>query len=246
MKQNIYDIPGFFKGYKQMRDNRTGLNEVLEQPAILARLPEVKGLTVLDLGCGAGDFCRRLSALGSARVVGVDISQNMLELAQKEVQPGISYINRAMEDVIFSPEIFDLVVSSLAFHYIQDLPALFQKIHSWLKPGGVLLFTMEHPIATCAQGIHHGWVKDQANNKLYWPVDCYQQEGIRESHWFVSGVIKYHRTLASVVNGLIASGFMIQVLDEPAATPEDEKVWPVLKEEQRRPPFLLIKAARSS
>jgi ubiquinone/menaquinone biosynthesis C-methylase UbiE len=244
MKQNIYDVPGFFEGYKRMRENRAGLNEVLEQPAMMALLPDVKNMAVLDLGCGAGEFCRRLSVLGASNVIGVDISTNMIELAQKDVPAGVSYQTLAMEDVVFPDHSFDLVVSSLAFHYVKDLPVLFSKIQKWLKPGGLLLFSMEHPIATCAQGIHHGWIKDAADNKLYWPLDCYHQEGLRESHWFVKGVIKYHRTFTSILNSLIEAGFTIRAIDEPVAAEADEELWPVLAEARRRPPFLLVKAVK--
>jgi ubiquinone/menaquinone biosynthesis C-methylase UbiE len=244
MKQNIYDIPGFFEGYKRMRDNRAGLNEILEHPAMLALLPEIKGMDVLDLGCGAGELCRRLSALGAHQVTGVDISNNMLQLAQKDAPPGINFQNKAMEDLEFAADTFDLVVSSLAFHYVKDLYTLLQKIQIWLKPSGILLFSTEHPIATSSQGIYRGWIKDRADNKLYWPVDLYQQEGIRESHWFVEGVIKYHRTISTIITALLNSGFTIRAVNEPVASEADEKIWPVLKEARRRPPFLIIKASK--
>jgi ubiquinone/menaquinone biosynthesis C-methylase UbiE len=244
MKQNIYDIPGFFEGYKRMRENQAGLNQILEQPAILALLPDVKGMTVIDLGCGAGELCRRISSLGAKSVTGVDISSNMLELANRDVPVNVSYLKSAMEDVRFPSESCDLVISSLAFHYVKDLPGLLRNIYTWLKPSGTLLFSMEHPIATCSQGIHHGWIKDSADKKLYWPLDCYQQEGVRESHWFVKGVIKYHNTISTILNSLIDCGFVIQAVKEPAASEEDEKIWPDLKEARRRPPFLIVKAAK--
>jgi ubiquinone/menaquinone biosynthesis C-methylase UbiE len=244
MKQNIYDIPGFFKGYKRMRENQSGLNEILEQLAMLAQLPDVNNLNILDLGCGTGELCRRIKTLGAKSVIGVDISSKMLELAKQEAMDGISFLNIAMEDLEFKAETFDLVVSSLAFHYIKDIQELFQKTHHWLKPEGILLFSIEHPISTSSQGIHHGWIKDSSGKKLYWPLDCYQQEGIRESHWFVEGVIKYHRTLSTLMNSLLNSGFTIRAVEEPVASEADEKIWPVLKEARRRPPFLIIKATR--
>jgi ubiquinone/menaquinone biosynthesis C-methylase UbiE len=244
VKQNIYDVPGFFKGYQRMRDNKGGLNEILEQLAMLSLLPDVKGSTVLDLGCGAGELCRRISDLGAKQVTGADISTKMLELAQKDVPAGITYLNQAMEELEFSPETFDLVVSSLAFHYVANLDELFAKIFRWLKVSGLLVFSTEHPIVTCSQGIHHGWIKDDSGKAVCWPVDNYSQEGKRESHWFVSGVIKYHRTIASIMNALINSGFTIKAVSEPAASDEDERLWPVLKEARRRPPFLMVKAAK--
>lgn len=244
MKQNIYDSPGFFKGYQKMRGKQSELNEILEQLTILSLLPDVKGRNVLDLGCGVGELCRRINTLGAKTVIGVDISANMLELAQKDAPAGISFQNKPMEDLDFKPETFDLVVSSLAFHYVEDLTALVQNIHRWLKVSGVLLFSTEHPIITSSQGIHHGWVKDESGNKLYWPVDCYSQEGKRESHWFVEGVIKYHRTISTILNSLINAGFTIRTVLEPVASEEDERIWPALKEARRRPPFLIVKAAK--
>jgi ubiquinone/menaquinone biosynthesis C-methylase UbiE len=244
MKQNIYDVAGFFKGYRHMRDTQSGLNEILEQFAMLSLLPDVHGLKVLDLGCGAGDFCNRLSDLGAKQVIGVDISRNMLELAQKNVSAGVTFQNKAMEDLEFDPETFDLVVSSLAFHYVADILDLFKKIHVWLKPSGILLFSTEHPIATSSQGIHHGWVKDASGHKLYWPVDSYSQEGIRRSHWFVEGVIKYHRMISTILNALIKSGFTITAVVEPVASEQDEQDWPALKEAGRRPPFLIVKVTK--
>jgi ubiquinone/menaquinone biosynthesis C-methylase UbiE len=244
VKQNIYDQPGFFKGYQRMRDTRVGFNEILEQLSMLSLLPEVREADVLDLGCGAGDLCRRIKALGARSVIGVDISLNMLELARKELTEGVSFLNSPMEDLEFRAESFDLVVSSLAFHYISDLPHLFHRIHGWLKTSGTLLFSTEHPIITCSQGIHHGWTKDQSGNKLSWPVDCYSQEGKRESHWFVEGVIKYHRTLSTLINSLVEIGFTIKKVMEPIASEVDEKDWPELKEARRRPPFLIVKALK--
>ena len=244
MKQNIYDSPGFFKGYQRMRDKSAGLNEMVEQMAMLSLLPEVKGSTVLDLGCGAGELCRRIFSLGAKQVIGVDISANMLELARKEVIPGVTFEQKAMEDIEFDPGMFDLVVSSLAFHYVADLQKMFQKIYSFLKPSGLLIFSIEHPILTCSQGIHHGWVKDPAGQRICWPVDCYSEEGKRESHWFVEGVIKYHRTSATIMNSLIDTGFTIKAVREPTATEEDERIWPELKEAGRRPPYLLVKAIK--
>jgi ubiquinone/menaquinone biosynthesis C-methylase UbiE len=244
MKQNVYDNPDFFNGYRALRENKAGLNESLEQPSMLSLLPNVRGNKILDLGCGAGDFCRKLISLGANSIIGVDISSKMLELATRSNVDGIKFLNIPMEELDFSAETFDLVVSSLALHYVADLHALFKKIYNWLKPSGVFLFSMEHPVVTSSQGIHQGWIQDNMSNKSYWPLDCYSQEGRRESHWFIDGVIKYHRTISTIINGLIDSGFTILAVQEPVATEEEEQKRPALKEERRRPPFLVIKAKK--
>ncbi|UGA37555.1 hypothetical protein JOS77_26880 [Chromobacterium haemolyticum] len=58
MQQNIYDHPVFFSQYQALRDNDSGLNGALEQPALRDALPPLSGADVLDLGCGFGDFAR--------------------------------------------------------------------------------------------------------------------------------------------------------------------------------------------
>ena len=48
----------------------------------------------------------------------------------------------------------------------------------------------------------------------------YFDEGVREQEWYVPGVIKYHRKLATMVNSLIELGFVIEKVCEPSPTPE--------------------------
>jgi SAM-dependent methyltransferase len=248
MKQNIYDNPEFFAGYKALRDAQAGLNEVLEQPALLALLPNVTAAHVLDLGCGDGCQCVRLIERGAKHVIGVDISRNMIALAHQNAKGDhrIAFHHTAMEDFAAAPAAFDLVVSSLAFHYVADLAELFRRIHLWLKPGGVLVFSMEHPIATCSQGIHPGWHRDANGRKAHWQVDCYAEEGERRSRWIVDSVVKYHRTVSSIINALLESQFQIDRILEPHALEAAEKDNPLLLEERRRPPFLLVKARKLS
>jgi SAM-dependent methyltransferase len=241
--QNIYDDPEFFAGYKHLRDTRSGLNEVLEQPALRALLPELGGLAVLELGCGMGAFARYCAEQGGARrVVGVEVSERMLEVArQQNAHERVVYVQAPMETVSLPEASFDLAVSSLALHYIGDYAAVVRRVHSWLKPGGLFVFSVEHPLVT-AQAKMQGWVKDDEGRKSHWPVDDYGTEGRREQHWFVDGVVKYHRRVSTLLNGLTDAGFAIEQVEEPEATSEAWRQRPDLQEESRRPPFLLVRA----
>ena len=72
-------------------------------------------------------------------------AKKMLEVAKSKTDfPQIEYKRCAMEDVDFPDESFDIVFSSLAFHYVEDYEALIKKIYKMLKPGGDLVFTVEH------------------------------------------------------------------------------------------------------
>ena len=67
MTQNIYDDEEFFAGYSQLGRSVDGLDGAAEWPALRAMLPNMRGLKVLDLGCGFGWFCRWARAQGAAR-----------------------------------------------------------------------------------------------------------------------------------------------------------------------------------
>jgi len=239
--QNIYDDPDFFAGYHALRTRDTGLNGAVEVPALRRLLPDLAGADVLDLGCGFGDFARLVRDRGAASVTGVDISERMLaEAALRTRDPAIVYVRSAIET--YRPtRAFDLVVSSLALHYVEDYAGVVRRVFAALKAGGRFLFSVEHPLCTAHPG---GWMKDGGGTALHWPVDRYGHEGRRTTTWFVDGVVKYHRTVETYVGGLLDAGFLLTHLGEPGPTPEALAARPALEKEQRRPPFLVLMALR--
>lgn len=240
MKQNIYDNPVFFKGYQNLRSEEKGLNVVLEQPAFRSLLPELAGKVILDLGCGFGKFAAWAVNTGAAEVTGVDISEKMLQEAQKGVgRLNVRFVHQAVEDYVIPENRFDLIVSSLCLHYVEDIRPVFQRIHRGLKDNGRFVFSVEHPICT---SLLQGWELAPDGRRRHWPVDHYREEGLRVSRWFVDGVIKYHRTVETYVNTLIDAGFSIRRLLEPEAQSEFLSRRPELVDDARRPPFLLLAA----
>lgn len=241
MPQNIYDNPDFFAGYEELRRTQTGLNEVLEQPAFRSLLPDVAHMHVLDVGCGAGDMCRWLAGRGAKLVVGMDISERMLKKAGEQPHERVTYIQASAESASFDAGSFDMVVSSLMLHYVEDVSALFKKIHTWLAPGGKYIFSMEHPMTTANQGlVEPRWDRDEDGNALAWRLAHYSAEGQRTMKWFVDDVVKYHRTTETIINSLIDSGFRITRMLEPHAVEEAERERPELLDERMRPPFLFV------
>lgn len=240
--QNIYDETNFFDGYKALRQNDTGLNGALELPALHRLLPNLSNLHVLDIGCGFGDFARFASMNGAASVIGVDVSERMLDEAVRLTNdPAVTYWHGAIEEYVPPSASFNLVVSSLALHYVKDYAGVVDRIFHALKGGGRFVFSVEHPMCTANPA---GWVRDEDGRPLHWPVDNYRLEGIRKTHWFVDGVIKYHRTVETYVNTLIGVGFQLEHLGEPEPTREALVARPILQAECRRPPFLFLAAVR--
>jgi ubiquinone/menaquinone biosynthesis C-methylase UbiE len=246
MPQNIYDNPDFFAAYDSMREARKGLNYALEQPAVRGLLTsetDIAGKRVLDMGCGAGEQTRWLIEQGAARALGVDISERMLEKAMARPHPKIEYLRSAAEDLELPDASFDLVVSSLMFHYVEDLHDLLTRVRRWLAPGGMLVFSTEHPMFTAAHGLFDDrWSRDADGNQEAWKVDGYLDEGKRVSKWFVDGVVRYHRTVSTLINTLIDTGFRITRALEPHAPEEEERRNPELLEERKAPAFIFIAA----
>ncbi len=243
--QIIFDNEQFFEGYKAIRARETNLNDLLEQPAMKRLLPDVTGKAVLDLGCGYGHNCTDFIKLGAEKVVGIDISKKMLEVARRESShEKIEYINMSMTDITSLPYKFDLVYSSLAFHYIENFEKLTADIYSLLNDNGCLLFSQEHPIMTATvTGLGH-WNKDENGNRVSYTFSNYGQEGKREMNWICDGVIKYHRTVGSLITTLAKKGFIIDTVEEP--TPEEwaiEKL-PTITKEFLKPNFIIVKAKK--
>ena len=243
-QQNIYDNEIFFEGYKKIRDNEVNANNLFEIPALFSMMPELKGKRVLDLGCGFGEHCRRFVDYGAEKVVGIDISEKMLEVARNEnSDPKITYINMPIEEIAQLNERFDVVVSSLAFHYVEDFAGVIRNVYDTLAAEGVFLFSQENPLCTCHSG-ENRWTRDENGNKLYLNLADYGVEGERESVWFVDNVKKYHRTFSTIINTLIEAEFSIEKMIEPLPTEELLEKYPDYKDLFHKPDFLLIKVRK--
>lgn len=243
-KQNIYDNEIFFEGYRKIRDNNANANNLFETPALFSMMPDLCGKKVLDLGCGFGEHCKRFIETGAAHVTGVDISEKMLAIAEKEnSDPKILYIHMPMEDIAQLNEKFDVVVSSLAFHYVEDFSGVVKNIHQLLCEGGIFVFSQENPLCTCHSGGDR-WTRDEKGEKIYVNLSDYGIEGERESVWFVDHVKKYHRTFSTIVNTLIEAGFMIEKMIEPLPTDSLLEEHPEYRDLLHKPDFLLIRAKK--
>lgn len=242
--QNIYDDPDFFAGYAGLPRSELGLGAVFEWPAFQRLLPpSLHGKRVLDLGCGWGYLARELRARGAREVVGIDVSERMLREARARTpDPAISYRRAELEQFEPGGTEYDLVVSTLALHYVADYAGVVRGVAACLVPGGRFAFSVEHPIFTAAGTVD--WHKAPDGSTLHWPVDRYRDEGERRTHWFVDGVVKYHRTLETYVNTLLDNGFSLRRLEEPEGEGKLLAEHPEWRDERRRPPFLLLAADR--
>lgn len=239
MKENKYDEVSFFEQYGKMSRSLKGLDGAGEWHVLKEMLPNLDGKKMLDLGCGYGWHCRYAIENGALSVIGIDISEKMLQKAKEINQlDGIIYRRIALEDVQFTAEMFDVIISSLTIHYIQSYDVLIGKIYQWLKPGGKFIFSVEHPVFTAAGS--QDWVYDRAGNKLHWAVDRYFYESQRNTLFLGEEVLKYHRTVSTYLNELLKQGFKITEVKEPMPSEAMLENIPEMKDELRRPMMLLI------
>ena len=138
----------------------------------------------------------------------------------------------------------DCVISNLALHYIEDIELIFQKIHRTLKPDGIFLFNIEHPVFTA--GVGQDWIYTDVGTPKYWPIDNYFFSGERKTHFLGCDVVKQHHTLTQIMMGLLNNSFELKVVEE-AEPPQEMMDIPGFQDELRRPMMLLVKSiARKS
>src|SRR5262245_51999670 len=128
--QNIYDNPEFFRGYAALRQNERGFNTLLEQPAIRSLLPPLSGSTIIDLGCGFDDLCPHNTTARAETLICIDPSEKMLAMAQEHTSnTRIQYKRSSIEEFTAPNNSINLVVSSLALHYVADYHSTIRKIY---------------------------------------------------------------------------------------------------------------------
>ena len=243
MKENPYDNAVFFQKYSQMDRSKKGLGAAGEWQTLKGVLPDFTAKRVLDLGCGYGWHCEYAAQHGAAQVTGVDLSKRMLEVAQAQHSaPQVTYLRQAIEDVSFADASFDIVLSSLALHYVADYAAVVRSVRRMLSPGGWFVFSAEHPVFT-AQG-SQDWVYGEDGAIDHFPVDNYYIEGKRQAVFLGETVTKYHRTLTTYLETLLLNGFALRHVKEPQPPQEMIETTPGMADELRRPMMLIVAAQK--
>lgn len=236
MAQNIYDDEAFFEGYSQFPRSREGLAAAYEWPSLRAMLPDVRGLRVLDLGCGFGGFARWAVENGATAVTGIDLSEKMLAEAQnRSAGMPIIYRRADLDTLDLGGESYDLVFSSLAVHYVTDFGRLLAVLRGALSDGGHFVFSTEHPIYAAR------YDPEWAGDRIYQMRD-YLVEGPRTTSWIVDGVVKHHRVISTMIRALHRAGFALSDIEEWG--PDDALIarQPDFIEHRIRPMFLLVAA----
>ncbi|WP_411842792.1 class I SAM-dependent methyltransferase [Salinicoccus sp. HZC-1] len=241
--KNNYDDKKIFDKYIVLRENPLSYNEVVEMPEMKRSLPYLTGKSVLDIGCGMGHLMEHMLKQTLQHITGVDHSARMIDYCRsKESLKEAEFRQGNFMDIDIIQK-FDVIVSSLVFHYFQDFDALCRKLSNIMNEDGTLLFSMEHPIVTASK-TPETKIKDA---KL--KIDHYFDESERSMYWgsLNARVDKYHHTLSTIFNGLIQNGFTVENVTELGQTKEVFESYSKEKIEKlsHYPPFIMIKCKKA-
>lgn len=192
----------------------------------LRLLGDVRGQRILELGCGGGQ-CAIAFARQGAQVAAIDLSDAQLafarELAAQE-QVAVAFVQGTVEDLsAFAGGSRDILFSAYAFQYVADMPRCLAECARVLRPGGRLIFSLDHPFRDC-------FFDAEDDEMAVFPVRSYFDGAAL--HWRWDGdaslaMTSHHHTIAQWVEMLTAAGFRLLRLLEPAP-PEEmlDEIWP--------------------
>lgn len=181
----------------------------------LKLLPDLRGKCVLDLGCGSG---HTLAYLGenrnAAELWGLDLSEEQIhstkELLEQKDIPAKLFTASMDENPGIPENYFDLVLSIYGLGWTPDLPQTLSLVCSYLKPGGLFIFSWEHPVYQCLD------YNAEINKYIF--ERSYQKEG-PELHptWRGVEIVINSRKLSTYLDALIQSGLVLDRLIESQA-----------------------------
>ncbi|MBI2448721.1 class I SAM-dependent methyltransferase [Candidatus Pacearchaeota archaeon] len=234
--RSIYkDIAEYYHNYRtKIHPKGWFFNEMLEMPATLELLGNVKGKKVLDWGCGSGIYAKLLTKKG-AKVKGFDISEEMIKIA-KEENPQLDLRVGSGLNIPFK-EKFDIVLASLAVHYVKNQDEVLREVSKVLKKGSFFVFSIVNPVAESHRKIKWGKRKISV-------LDNYFKEGKIYNTWKLSEkkikVYSYHKTYESIIKTILKNGFEIVGYKDAYPIKKSKRLFPEFYYEYTRIPFFCV------
>ena len=125
-------------GYQTFSESETGSSSSPEKLKHLRLPKDLRGMSVLDIGCNEGFFCFEAERRGARRVLGIDQSSDAILSASSRCKSGvIEFLHQSWDTL--PEEKFDLILLMSALHYAESPKRLLQSIHSRLTDDGKLV-----------------------------------------------------------------------------------------------------------
>jgi SAM-dependent methyltransferase len=220
--------------YEHEVDTYNSYNIHYERPAMVDLLPKkLNGLKVLDAGCAAGWYTEYLLQKGSTPTA-IDISPEMVEATKRRTRGRANVLCRDLSDNLpFEDDSFDIIISSLTLHYLENWHKTFLEFSRTLKTDGILLYSVHHPFMDISLSQTKEYFKTELLTD-YWKKG---EESIE--------VLFYRRPLQNILN-ITSQFFSLDSLIEPLPTEEfKEKNFESYERLLQKPNFLIIKAVNS-
>ncbi len=187
-------------------------------PVLWEFVGDVRGLAVLDAGCGTGYLSGKLRDRG-ARVVGVDFASRMIEIARAD-HPDIDFrVDSCTELATLSDGQFDLVIANYVLMDTPDLEPVMRAFGRVLKPGGAAVLVFSHPCFP--QG--RATVSEDGREVCYrWDFPYFEARKCVDPPWghFKTEFVWFHRPLSDYWKAFVGTGFAVVAFEEPRVTEE--------------------------
>jgi ubiquinone/menaquinone biosynthesis C-methylase UbiE len=184
----------------------------------LLRLLEIKRReAVLDLACGQGFFTREFQKEG-AKVIGVDVSRELIDLAKKHSSQSIEYHVAPADNLSFiKNKAIDKITLILALQNIENMQGVLRECARILKHKGKLFIVLNHPAFRVPKESSWGW--DEVKKIQYRRIDSYLTESKIKIQMHPGNNPKdvtwsFHRPLQSYFKMLYKYGFCVSRLEE--------------------------------
>jgi len=203
---------------------------------------------VLELGCGSGHSLYYLGQRGAGELWGIDLSSVQIAFAQDTLRPFASKVRLIESPMELNPGVpgdyFDLVFSIYGIGWTTNLPATMALVSKYLRPGGLLIVSGEHPVYGCL-----AW-----NGTQYVVSMPYLPEGPQEhSSWNGVPIVIQRRTLGSFIEQTVRAGLQLEALVEAplhtakASREQDDPArWYSIPRASVMPTTFIIKARKPS
>ena len=184
-------------------------------PNLIRLLAIKKGEVLLDLGCGQGFFCQEFAKLG-AKVIGVDISEELINIAKKD--KSVTYhVSQAHKLDFMQSKSVDKIAIILSLQNVENANEVIKEVSRVLKPNGKFFMVLNHPAFRIPKRSSWGW--DDTLKTQYRRLDGYlsQSTGQIQMHpgakpWEMT--ISFHRPLQFYFKILSKNDFLISRLEE--------------------------------
>lgn len=246
IRQAWNDVSGWYQARHRIPTHSAHYGPWAPLENELRLLGEVRGLRILEVGCGGGQ-CSIAFARQGGLPCGVDLSDAQLDFARTLARQegfAVDFVQGSAEDLShFASGAWDVVFSAYAFQYVARMQKALHECARVLVPGGRLLFSLDHPFRDCFFDEADDDVTIYASRSYFDTAPMrwtFGDTGI-ELH-------SYHHTLGEWVTMLSEAGFSLLRLIEPAPPTEMlDEIWPMddaLSALRHIPPTMIMLAEK--